>query len=144
MDCIHFRVHGKPVPQGSVRRGGRGQVIAVTPQLRAWRNLIRAASLEQWGQREPFDGPVGVHALFVLAAPQRPLFRVPATPPDLDKLIRGVGDSLSHTKDQRGIIADDSRIINWNAAKAYGTNPGVLITVDFNLTPSQLVAFELG
>jgi Holliday junction resolvase RusA-like endonuclease len=46
--------------------------------------------------------------------------------PDLDKLIRAVGDSLTGT-----VITDDSRIVRISARKLYaeGIEPGATISV---------------
>jgi len=43
---------------------------------------------------------------------------VPHVKPDLDKLIRAVGDALAPYK-QPGVLKDDSRIVTWRATKDY-------------------------
>jgi Holliday junction resolvase RusA-like endonuclease len=47
--------------------------------------------------------------------------------PDLDKLIRAVGDSLTDS----GVVIDDSRIVRISARKLYaeGIQPGATIQV---------------
>lgn len=141
-DCLHLRIHGEPVPQGSVS-SFNGRVVGVTAKLRKWRDAVRAASIERWGATAPFDGPVAVSALFILKAPQKPRWPVPAVTPDLDKLARAVGDALTHTKDKPGILVNDSRIVAWHVSKAYGDNPGVLISIDFHPASSQLTGNQL-
>jgi Holliday junction resolvase RusA-like endonuclease len=129
-ECVQIKVTGQPIPQGSVS-SFRGRVVAVKAELRKWRDAIRAASLEQWGDRPPIDRPVTIWATFVLPEPQRPRWPVPAVKPDLDKLTRAVGDALTNNKDQRGILAEDSRIIGWHVHKVYG-DPGVFILIMFS------------
>jgi hypothetical protein len=60
--------------------------------------------------------------------------------PDLDKLIRGVGDSLKSA----GVYVDDSQVVRWIAAKEYASpdidspKPGAVIhvfTIDTDLGP---------
>jgi Holliday junction resolvase RusA-like endonuclease len=50
--------------------------------------------------------------------------------PDLDKLIRSVGDSLSGT-----VIRDDSRIIAIHAQKLYADSRGVGAVIRVNTLP---------
>jgi crossover junction endodeoxyribonuclease RusA len=130
-DCLHFRVYGDPVPQGSVSAYG-GHIVGVPAKLRKWRDNVRIIALDQYGRRPPHDGPVGIHVLFILPKPKRPRWDVPAVTPDLDKLARAVGDALTHTKAQPGVLVNDSRIVAWHAAKVYGDHPGALVTIDFN------------
>ncbi len=124
---IHTFIPGTPVPQGSVNNY-RGRIVGVTPKLREWRLKIRAATMAKH-EGEPLDGPITVSLVFQLAPPQRPRWPLPAVKPDLDKLIRAVMDSLSTTKQLRGVITDDARVVNITAAKTYHGNPGVLVTI---------------
>lgn len=124
---IHTFIPGTPVPQGSVNNY-RGRIVGVTPKLKAWRLKIRAATMAKHAG-EPLDGPITVSLVFQLAPPQRPRWPLPAVKPDLDKLIRAVMDSLSTTKQLRGVITDDARVVNITAAKTYHGNPGVLVTI---------------
>jgi len=52
---------------------------------------------------------------------------LPSVSPDLDKLIRAVGDSLTDS----GVVTDDSRIVRISARKVYaqGIEPGASIVV---------------
>lgn len=63
--------------------------------------------------------------------PKRPRFNVPATAPDLDKLQRGVGDGLEAS----GLLANDSRIVQWIATKHYGDTTGCRITIKESEAP---------
>ncbi|VXB25433.1 Holliday junction resolvase RusA (Prophage-encoded endonuclease) [Arthrobacter sp. 9V] len=125
---IHTFIPGTPVPQGSVNNY-RGRIVGVTPKLREWRLKIRAATMAKH-TGEPLDGPITVSLVFQLAPPQRPRWPLPAVKPDLDKLIRAVMDSLSTTKQLRGVITDDARVVNITAAKTYHGTPGVLVTIN--------------
>ena len=53
--------------------------------------------------------------------------QLPSVSPDLDKLIRAVGDSLTDS----GVVTDDSRIVRISARKLYaeGIQPGATILV---------------
>jgi Holliday junction resolvase RusA-like endonuclease len=124
---IHVFVPGKPVPQGSVSVYG-GRVVSVKPELRKWRNAIRAALLAKH-DGEPLDGPLAVSLVFQMPKPQRPRWSSPAVKPDADKLIRAALDSMSTTKTQRGVITDDARIVSITATKTYHGAPGVMVTI---------------
>jgi len=127
MKLIHAFIPGKPIPQGSVNVYG-GRVVSVKPELRRWRDSIRAALLTKH-EGEPLDGPISVALAFQISPPQRPRWPLPAVKPDLDKLTRAVFDALSTTTTQAGVITDDARIISMTAAKTYHHTPGVLITI---------------
>ena len=127
MKLIHAFVPGKPIPQGSVNVYG-GRVVSVKPELRRWRDSIRAALLARH-DGEPLDGPLSVSLVFQLPKPQRPRWSLPAVKPDADKLTRAVFDALSTTKTQAGVITDDARIVTYSATKTYHHTPGVLITI---------------
>lgn len=127
MKLIHVFIPGTPVPQGSVSVY-RGRIVGVKPELRRWRNAIRAALLDKH-QGEPLDGPLAVALVFQLKPPQRPRWPLPAVKPDLDKLTRAAFDSMSTTKTQRGVITDDARIVSFTATKTYHGAPGVMVTI---------------
>jgi len=127
MKLIHAFIPGKPVPQGSVNVYG-GRVVSVKPELRKWRDSIRAALLAKHAG-EPLDGPLSVSLVFQLQPPQRPRWSLPAVKPDLDKQIRSVLDALSTTATQRGVITDDARVVSITAMKTYHGQPGVMVTI---------------
>ena len=127
MKLIHAFIPGKPVPQGSVNVYG-GRVVSVKPELRKWRDSIRAALLAKH-PGEPLDGPLSVSLVFQIQPPQKPRWSLPAVRPDIDKICRGVLDSLSTTKTQLGVITDDARIVSLTATKTYHGTPGVFVTI---------------
>lgn len=126
MDSFSFFVPGEPITEGSTRAFASGQRVVVTHdrgrELDLWR--LRVAHAAQAAARkagwEPrYDGPVAVTAAFFLPRPKSAKKRlVPHVKPDLDKLIRAVGDALAPYK-QPGVLKDDSRIVTWRATKDY-------------------------
>jgi crossover junction endodeoxyribonuclease RusA len=76
---------------------------------------------------EPLDEPLELSVIFYLPRPKTATRNFPAVMPDLDKLIRAVGDSLSGL-----VYVDDSRIVSINAHKRYADDrgPGALIRVN--------------
>ena len=127
MKLIHAFIPGKPVPQGSVNVYG-GRVVSVKPELRKWRDSIRAALLAKH-PGEPLDGPLSVSLVFQIQPPKKPKWALPAVPADLDKLVRASFDAMSDTKTQRGVIVDDARIVSLTATKTYHGTQGVFVTI---------------
>jgi Holliday junction resolvase RusA-like endonuclease len=83
-----------------------------------WRANVRAATVSVMGGRDPMEGPVVLAVTFTrlkpLSAPKRrPHW--PFTKPDLDKLVRAVGDGLK----DGGAYADDARVVRVMALKGY-------------------------
>lgn len=149
--------HGNPVQQGSVSAPAAGVIKREKgPKLEAWRNaihrqLIRAAGLGFVAA----DCPVRMHVVFTMPGPRGTevaaqttkanaadsgLPRLcPSTKPDLDKLVRAVGDALSPRGDRMRVFADDSRIVELLTAESFAAPqhvhpwalpcPGVVIRV---------------
>lgn len=116
-------VHGLPLPQGSKTGfviGGRAVLTdgKKGPALKEWRQLI-GYEAHKWllaNNAAPLAGPVAMRVTFYLprpkSAPRRVLY--PATKPDLDKLVRSVGDAL------KGLAyEEDSRIVDIDARKRF-------------------------
>lgn len=139
-DVIRFRVAGVPAPQGSktVARSGSGRsfVREDNPALAPWRNAVAAAAQDAMGERPPIPGPVYLEAVFRFPRPLshfgtgRNADRLkPSAPdyvttrPDLDKLLRALGDALA------GIVfAADAYVVTVYAEKVYGS-PGADVFV---------------
>lgn len=68
----------------------------------------------------PILGPVTVHLTFHMPRPKSVSRRYPNSAPDLDKLVRGVGDSLQ----QSGLLANDGQIVTIVAHKIYAAETG--------------------
>jgi Holliday junction resolvase RusA-like endonuclease len=139
---IMFTAHGTPIPQGSPkigRRGNRAVLLLDSEKLRHWRRIVAAAARDacrdapkiEVGQRLSkrrvvYDEPVVVNAAFYFEKPAKPLFDVTqASKPDLDKLQRALGDSLTDA----GVVSDDCRIVRWGTAKLWG-EPRVMVAVE--------------
>jgi crossover junction endodeoxyribonuclease RusA len=127
MDSFSFFVPGEPITEGSTKAFTSGQRVVVThdrgPELDQWRLKVAhaaeaAAEAAYW--EVGYDGPVEVWAEFRLPRPKSvPKSRKHAqTKPDLDKLIRAIGDALAPYK-RPGVLRDDSRIVEWHAIKRY-------------------------
>lgn len=127
-----FRVDGVPVPQGSktVARGGGKSWLrdANGAKLAPWRRRVADAAAEAASVGRSFDCPVLVVAVFYMPAPKRPRWWLPAVKPDLDKLMRALGDGMT----DGGLVKDDARITTLALMKRYATddNPaGVRVLV---------------
>jgi len=138
---LHFWVPGNPRSQGSGRvlknrNTGEPIMVMTTPQLRAWRKEIgieakrAAARLKNPLQWHDVDEPVVLGVCFVFrklkARRVRKLGDVFChVKPDLDKLIRAVGDAL----EQAHVVVNDSRICALfpPPMKVYRQEPGVAI-----------------
>lgn len=114
-------VSGDPASQGS-HSVINGRIVQVnSSKHKKWRNAVVFAALDLIGEDwEPIDEPVELTVIFYLPRPKTATREFPAVMPDLDKLIRSVGDSLTDA----GIIRDDSRIINISAQKRYADARG--------------------
>ena len=134
---LTFNVPGVPVPQGS-KRVFRGRLVDHnSAKLKQWRSAIAmVAQLKHKGA--VFEGPIHLTAEFrfprpkshygtgknaTILKPDAPIFHT--NKPDLDKLVRAVGDALT----QSLVIKDDCKISRLTAVKIYGV-PGVTITIE--------------
>jgi crossover junction endodeoxyribonuclease RusA len=129
---ITFDVIGRPSPQGSKKSIGNNRFVESSKFLPAWRKAVRVAAEEaviasMWAR---VSGPVELEVMFYLDRPssisktQRPQ---PTVAPDLDKLVRGVGDALTGV-----VYDDDSQVIRCLAWKVYADTrvPGAFIRVN--------------
>lgn len=130
-----FRVIGNPAPQGSKSRDRHGNMFESSRSLQPWRAAVQIAVLQQrTSQRRPLiSGPVSLEVRFYMRRPKDAKGGArPAVKPDIDKLIRAVGDALT----QVGVYEDDSRIVHVTASKFYAgdpnglAEPGALIFVE--------------
>lgn len=136
MRTLSIFIEGKPVPQGSMTHVGQGHMIH-KPALIEWRNKITAFTLDMatrigfpWG----YDGPIIIKAKFIFERPKNTKFNsAPYGNPDLDKLMRAVGDALAPRKGP-GLLKDDSQIIAWHAEKRWATEVRRLAVGDAQCT----------
>jgi crossover junction endodeoxyribonuclease RusA len=127
-------VSGDPASQGS-HSVINGRVVQVnSTKHKRWRNAVVFAALDVIGEDwVPIDEPVELSVIFYLPRPKTATREFPAVMPDLDKLIRAVGDSLTTA----GIISDDSRIIAIHAQKLYADARGVGAVIRVNTLASS-------
>lgn len=114
LETVEFVVLGDPIPQGSMRHIGRGRMVSDNPKLKGWRQRVTASAQAALGPGwTPWDGPVAMDLVITLPRPKSaPKTKVtfPATKPDLDKLMRAIGDSLC-PKTGFKTLQEDSRIV---------------------------------
>lgn len=129
---LEFFTAGEPAPQGSKNPWG-GEA---NKRTKPWREAIAADAQAALAGEPAFPGLVKAELRFTFARPQAhfgtgrnaarlkdsaPLYK--GSKPDLDKLVRAVGDALT----QAGVIRDDSKIASIATAKTYGDTPGVRV-----------------
>jgi Holliday junction resolvase RusA-like endonuclease len=114
-------VEGVPAPQGSkigrALPNGRVTMREANKALPAWRAQVIACTqarmrLTGW---TTLDGPIGLRVNFYMPRPASVKRDRPTVPPDGDKMLRAVADSLKLA----GAIVDDSRIVSWHAEEFY-------------------------
>jgi len=130
---VLFSTLGLPAAQGSKTPWG----TEANPKLASWRNDMRLAAYLAMKGQPPFHGPVALRATFTFPRPKSH-FRTgrhagevkesapgwkPSTP-DLDKLVRALGDAMSGV-----VIRDDAQIVDLAVTKIYGQKPGVVVKV---------------
>lgn len=140
---FRFVVHGLPVPQGSKScrcHDGRGILFDVNAaELKRWRKLVTREARDAYAaagyHAGPFDGPLALSAEFrhPMPASRRSVEKSTGriwklSAPDLDKLVRALGDSLTDAK----VIRDDARVVRWTVAKTevWQLWTGVDVTVE--------------
>lgn len=129
MNAVTFFVAGVPVPQGSMtgRVQGKRAVIYASNEkkLRPWRESVTRIARASWFDRPQIDGPVRLDVVFVFERPASVKRRLPSVFPDLDKLVRAIGDGVT----EAGIWKDDGQVIRIVAEKVYGAAPGVHVSI---------------
>jgi Holliday junction resolvase RusA-like endonuclease len=125
---VSLSVTGDPASQGS-HAIMHGRIVQVnSSKHKAWRKAIVQEAIatlpDDW---QPIDEPCELIVNFYLLKPKTVDRQLPSVSPDLDKLIRAVGDSLTDS----GVVIDDSRIVRISARKLYaeGIAPGATIQV---------------
>lgn len=110
-------VPGIPAPQGSKRHVGNGVMLESSKTVGDWRSVV-AWSAASARQHPPLDGAIVFVVEFVMPRPKSLPKRKPTPPhtkrPDVDKLLRAVGDALS------GVVwCDDSQLVEAHGTKRY-------------------------
>lgn len=140
---LTIRVHGIPVPQGSMkafnRRGGGPPIVTSdNPKTRPWKAAISAeaaVAVAKAGLEDPAFGrdPVAVAITFRLPRPKghfgtKGLLpsapKYPGVHPDLDKLARAVLDAMT------GIVfRDDAQVVAMEVYKRFA-DPELVTTIE--------------
>jgi crossover junction endodeoxyribonuclease RusA len=125
---VSLSVIGDPASQGS-HAIMNGRIVQVnSSKHKAWRKAIVQEAIatlpDDW---QPIDEPCELIVNFYMPKPKTVIRSLPSVSPDLDKLIRAVGDSLTDS----GVVIDDSRIVRISARKLYaeGIESGASILV---------------
>ena len=118
MVAVSFDVVGRPAPQGSKKSVGRGRFVEASKYLPAWRAaVVSAARLAYSG--EPIATPCRLRVVVFLDKPKKPKFEsAPGVMPDVDKLARGIADSLKIG----GVIDDDALIVSLEIDKMWAVD----------------------
>jgi Holliday junction resolvase RusA-like endonuclease len=148
---LEFIVPGQPIQQGNIISGKYGNLYDKTKGLRPWREMVtRAATVAMRGDyrhRQPlykrdngalqldvFIGPVMLDVTFVRQRPKTKPKREGTAHtkfPDLDKLVRAVGDSMT------GVVwNDDTQVVEIHCRKRYADveeSPGAIVLVTSNV-----------
>jgi Holliday junction resolvase RusA-like endonuclease len=125
---VSLSVTGDPASQGS-HAIMNGRIVQVnSSKHKAWRKaIVQEAIATLPNDWVSIDEPCELIVNFYLPKPKTVDRQLPSVSPDLDKLIRAVGDSLTDS----GVVIDDSRIVRISARKLYaeGIQPGATIQV---------------
>lgn len=130
-------VAGVPAPQGSKTKTRWG-MREDNPNTKPWRATVAAEAADVMDGQELLGGALRLTVAFQFPRPRShfgtgrnaEMLKLSApdyhsTKPDLDKLLRAVGDALTGTA-----IRDDARIAVVHASKKYGTPAGVWLELD--------------
>lgn len=129
---MHIRVYGTPAPQGSktaVVRNGKAIMFESSKKLVPWRDAcIMASKMATTEAPTPLAGPLKVKVTFYLERPRSTVRDYPNSAPDVDKLLRGVFDSLQIAE----VIMNDGQIVDVDANKLWADEnhpPGAVIDI---------------
>jgi crossover junction endodeoxyribonuclease RusA len=112
---VSFFVTGKPAPQGSKKSIGNNRFIEASKYLPNWRAAVVSAAQQSY-DGEPLDVPVRVRIIVFINEPKKPKYKLaPATPPDVDKVARGILDALKIG----GIYRDDALVVSLEIDKMW-------------------------
>lgn len=141
---VTFAVLGTPVPQGSMRAYNSRVVANNAEALASWRSDVAAAAHRHKPKDWDIHAAVSLRCEFVFprskshfsTAKGKGNQLLPSAPvhhtktPDLDKLIRSAGDSISEAV-ARVLLYLDAQIVSIYATKRYQTDDflGAIITV---------------
>ena len=143
-NSVTFAVLGTPVPQGSMKAYSSRSVVASNAEvLASWRSDVAAAAHRHKPEDWDIHAAVSLRCEFVFPRPlsdygtgrnagklkpSAPLHHTKT--PDINKLCRGVADSIGDAVAQV-LLKNDSQIVSLYATKRYQTDDflGAIITV---------------
>lgn len=136
---IRFEVLGTPTPQGSKTRMPNGAMVEGRSKNQrdahsSWRTAVADHARAVAATHGKLDGPLMLQVTFRFAMPASARkadylrgWSWKTSAPDLDKLVRSVGDALKIG----GLITDDSRIVELRAVKEHSvTWTGAIIELE--------------
>ena len=118
--ALDLFVPGTPRPQGSKSHVGNGVMIESSKHLGDWRSTVALAAHEAYKPAPPI--PAGTATVLVVefvmprpkSLPKRPPTKPHTSRPDVDKLLRAIGDALT------GVVwADDGQATQCVGSKRY-------------------------
>ncbi len=129
---ISFFAPGVPVTQGSMMIRNGKIVHNKTKELLFWRKAVSDAAKTVLKRQAAKHEALEIDVTFFLPRPASTSRPLPSVKPDLDKLLRAVGDALDKT-----VYVEDSQITAWSGRKLYDDEkePGAFITV----RPAEMV-----
>ena len=127
---ITIHIPGTPVPKGRARgvMTKHGPVFYTPAKTRSWERMAaQVAKIAMRGQK-PLTGPLeaSIEAIFPYPATWGKNKRLLSYPSkiDLDNIFKAASDAMN------GIVyIDDAQIVRLTVSKAYGNEPGVIITI---------------
>lgn len=132
---IEFFVQGIPQTKGSARaflpkKGGRFPVVTNdNPKNKKWARSVNVAAQNAMKRQEVemLGGAIKLYCVFYVPQPKRIKLglELSTTRPDLDKMVRSVGDALEGT-----CYKSDAQVAGLVATKFYSLKPGVQVTVE--------------
>jgi Holliday junction resolvase RusA-like endonuclease len=153
---LTFTTFGIAAPKGSAkafyRPGMRHAVVTHdSARTKPWQHCVVAAARDALAGAPPLQGPVHVRVEFYMPRPKSAPKRItlPATRPDVDKLLRCVLDALTRA----GVYGDDGQVVETTALKRFagdqrdvGGTPRAVVTVqplsaDVLSSPASLPLF---
>lgn len=120
---MSFFVKGIPIPEGNMIASRYGRVYHKNQKvLNPWRDWIHECAERQFPT--PLEGAVVMSLQFILPKPKSVKRDEPFVKPDLDKLVRAVGDALTGVA-----FIDDAQVTDTISSKRYPINERDLVGV---------------
>ena len=129
---LSFFVPGEP--RGKARPINLGKNVVKDEKTAAYENKIALAAYAALGDQKMFEGAVAVRLVaYVQPPPSDPASKQQKMlagqvlfikRPDIDNIAKAIMDGCQHV-----VFPNDNRVAELVAMKAYGSKPGVLVTI---------------